>query len=49
MIRLNQLNEKLRIIRVQIMAEEGQVEPDMERLEILRKEEEDCLKQLQVI
>lgn len=49
MIRLNQLNEKLRIIRVQIMAEEGQAEPDMERLEILRKEEEDCLRQLQVI
>ena len=31
---MNQLNEKLRIIRVQIMAEESQAEPNMERLEI---------------
>jgi len=43
---MNQLNEKLRIIRIQIMAEEGQTEPNMERLEELRKEEEQCLNQL---
>ena len=43
---MNQLNEKLRIIRTQIMAEGGQVHPDMERLNELYIEEERCLNEM---
>lgn len=43
---MNQLNEKLRIIRIQIQAEEMQPKPDIEKLKSLRKVERLCLKQL---
>ena len=46
---MNLLNEKLRAVRVQITMEEKKLEPDKEKLEMLYKEEEDCLKQLKVI
>ena len=45
-LHMNQLNEKLRIIRTQIMAEGGQVHPDMERLNELYIEEERCLNEM---
>ena len=35
---MNQLNEKIRILRIQIAAEEMQPMPDIEKLEKLRKE-----------
>ena len=43
---MNQLNEKLRIIRIQIEAEEMQPKPNIERLKELRKEEQKCLKNI---
>lgn len=43
---MNQLNEKLRVIRNQISAEEMKPRPDLKALKILRKEEKSCLKQL---
>lgn len=43
---MNQLNEKLMRIRTQINAEEMQPKPNIERLKELRKEEQDCIRQL---
>ena len=43
---MNQLNEKLRIIRTQIEAEEMKPKPDIVALKKLRKEEEKCLKNI---
>lgn len=43
---MNQLNEKLRIIRIQIQAEKKKEKPDIEKLKSLRKVERSCLKQL---
>ena len=43
---MNQLNEKLRVLRIQVSAEEMQPTPDLEKLEILRKEESKCLELL---
>lgn len=43
---MNQLNEKLRIIRTQIAAEEMQPKPDLKKLKQLRKEEQSCIHQL---
>ena len=43
---MNQLNEMLRIIRIQIAAEEMQPKPDIEKLKSLRSVERSCLKQL---
>lgn len=43
---MNQLNEKLRIIRTQISAEKKQPKPDIEKLKSLRSVERSCLKQL---
>lgn len=43
---MNQLNEKLRIIRIQIQAEGMQPKPDIEKLKSLRSVERSCLKQL---
>ena len=40
---MNQLNETLRIIRIQISAELKQDKPNLERIDQLRKEEEKCL------
>jgi len=46
MIIMNQLNETLMRLRVQIAAEEMQPRPDMEKLKLLRLEEQRCLKQI---
>jgi hypothetical protein len=43
---MNQLNETLRILRIQIQAEEMKPKPDLLTLKRLRKEEKKCLKQL---
>ena len=43
---MNQLNETIRILRIQIAAEEMQPKPNIERLKELRKEEQDCIRQL---
>ena len=43
---MNQLNEKLRIIRIQIQAEEMKPKPDIVALKKLRKEEQKCLKNI---
>lgn len=43
---MNQLNEKLRVIRNQISVEEMKPRSDLKALKILRKEEKSCLKQL---
>ncbi|MDO5818745.1 MAG: hypothetical protein Q4P11_00265 [Methanobrevibacter sp.] len=43
---MNQLNEKLRILRTQISVEEMKPKPDLKTLKALRKEEKSCLKQL---
>ena len=43
---MNQLNEKLRIIRIQIQAEEMKPKPDLVALKKLRKEEQKCLKNI---
>lgn len=43
---MNQLNETLRILRTQIVAEEMQPKPDLEKLKELRKEEKSCIRQL---
>ena len=43
---MNQLNETLRILRVQIEAEEMKPKPDLLKLKMLRKEEKQCLKKL---
>lgn len=43
---MNQLNERLRIIRIQISAEKQKDKPNMETLEQLQKEEKECLKKL---
>lgn len=43
---MNQLNEKLRVLRTQISVEEMKPRPDLNVLKILRKEEKSCLKQL---
>lgn len=43
---MNQLNEKLRIIRIQIQAEEMQPKQDIGKLKSLRSVERSCLKQL---
>lgn len=40
------LNEKLRIVRTQISAEEMQPIPNIKKLKELRKEEEDYIRQL---
>ena len=43
---MNQLNEKLRILRTQITAEKKQSHPNIERLNELKNEEQKCLQQL---
>lgn len=43
---MNQLNETLRILRVQIAAEEMKPKPDLMVLKKLRMEEERCLKKV---
>ena len=43
---MNPLNEKLRIIRTQIKAEKMQSKQDIKKLKELRKEEQDCIRQL---
>lgn len=43
---MNQLNETLRVIRIQIAAEEMKPEPDIQILKKLRKEEKQCIRQL---
>ena len=43
---MNQLNEKLRVLRTQIQAEEMKPKPDLVALKKLRKEEEKCLKNI---
>ena len=43
---MNQLNETLRVLRIQIQAEEMKPKPDLIMLKQLRKEERKCLKQL---
>ena len=43
---MNQLNETLRILRVQIQAEEMKPKPDLLKLKQLRMEEKQCLKKL---
>ena len=40
---MNQLNEKLRIIRVQLEAERKKAVPDIEKIVELVKEEKKCL------
>jgi len=41
---MNPINEKLRILRTQIAAEEMKAAPDLEVLKRLRWEEKECLK-----
>ncbi len=43
---MNQLNQKLRAIRIQIEAEEMKPKPDLVALKKLRKEEQKCLKNI---
>ena len=43
---MNQLNEKLRILRIQIEAEEMKPKPDLMKLKQLRKERGSCLKEI---
>ena len=43
---MNQLNEKLRVLRTQIAAEEMKPNPNLLRLKELRKEEQACLKEI---
>ena len=43
---MNQLNQKLRAIRIQIEAEEMKPKPDLVALKKLRKEEKRCLKNI---
>lgn len=43
---MNQLNETIRILRIQIEAEEMQPRPDITRLKKLRKELDDCLQNM---
>ena len=43
---MNQLNETMRILRIQIVAEEMQPRPDIPRLKKLRKELDDCLQNM---
>ena len=43
---MNQLNETLRILRVQIAAEEMKPRPDLVVLKKLRMEEKRCLKEV---
>ena len=43
---MKQVNETLRILRVQIAVEEMRDRPDLKKLKELRKEEEKCLKAL---
>lgn len=43
---MNQLNQKLRAIRIQIEAEEMKPKPDLMALKKLRKEEQKCLKNI---
>lgn len=43
---MNQLNQKLRAIRIQIEAEEMKPKPNLVALKKLRKEEQKCLKNI---
>lgn len=43
---MNQLNETIRILRIQITAEEMQPVPDISKLQELRKELDNCLKNI---
>ena len=43
---MNQLNETMRILRVQIAAEEMQPVPDKGKLNELRKQLDNCLKNI---
>lgn len=43
---MNQLNETIRILRIQITAEEMQPMPDTKKLKNLRKELDGCLKNI---
>lgn len=43
---MNELNTRLRFIRIQLCMEEKKEEPNMETIELLKKEEEECLKRI---
>lgn len=43
---MNQLNETIRILRTQIAAEEMQPQPNIPKLKELRKELDNCLKNI---
>lgn len=43
---MNQLNETIRVLRIQIAAEEMQPMPDTMKLKELRKQLDDCLKSI---
>lgn len=43
---MNQLNETLRAIRIQLAMEERRSKPDIEKIRLLKKEEEQCLEGL---
>jgi len=43
---MNLLNEQLRSIRIQLCMEENRENPDVERINQLKKEEKECLKKL---
>lgn len=43
---MNLLNEKIRILKIQIEAEEMQPMPDIKKLKRLRKERDQCLKNI---
>lgn len=43
---MNLLNEKIRILKTQIEAEEMQPIPDIKKLKRLRKERDQCLKNI---
>lgn len=43
---MNLLNEKIRILKIQIEAEEMQPKPNIKKLKRLRKERDQCLKNI---
>ena len=43
---MNKLNETIRVLRIQIAAEEMQPQPDIIQLKQLRKELDNCLKNM---
>ena len=46
MDRMNQLNEKIRTIRIQLTLEESRPEPDNEKIQQLKLIEQECLERL---